>query len=70
MPDLYNPDAANLGSKTAYVYFALAGLGVVATFFFIPEMKGRKNHEIDKLFDLRVSARKFKHWELDDSGSV
>lgn len=67
MPYLYNPDAGNLGSYTAFFYFGFAGLGVVVTFFFMPEMKGRDAKEIDRMFDLRIPARKFKHWQAGDT---
>ena len=66
MPYLYNPDAANLGSKTAFVYFALSGLGAMCGFVILPEMKGRSAQEIDKMFDLKVPTRKFRHWDVDE----
>lgn len=62
MPYLYNPDAGNIGSFTALLYFFFAGLGAVVTFFYVPEMKGRSAKEIDQMFDLRLPARKFKTW--------
>lgn len=62
IPYLYNPDAGNIGSFTALVYFVFAGLGAMVTFFFVPEMKGRSAKEIDMMFDMRLPARKFKSW--------
>lgn len=66
MPYLYNPDAGNIGSFTAFVYFAFAGLSAMVTFFYVPEMKGRSANEIDQMFSLRLPARKFKSWIEDD----
>jgi MFS family permease len=66
MPYFYNPDAANSGSKVGFVYFGFAALGVVLTFYFVPEMKGRSAKEIDQMFDLRLPARKFKTWSDDE----
>lgn len=57
-----NPDAANIGSYTAFFYTGFAGLGVALAFFYVPEMKGRSAHEIDRMFDLRLPARDFKRW--------
>ena len=54
-------------SYTAFFYTGFAGLGVVLVFFYVPEMKGRSAHEIDRMFDLRLSARKFKGWSDDES---
>ena len=65
MPYLYNPDAANLGSYTAFVYFAIAGIGMAISFFCIPEMKGRTPKEIDSMFEARLPTRKFRAWRDD-----
>lgn len=40
-------------------------IGVVITFFFVPEMKGRTPSEIDHMFELRLPARQFRHWVND-----
>lgn len=67
MPYLYNPDAGDIGSYTAFFYTGFAGLGVVLVFLYVPEMKGRSPHEIDRMFDLRLPARRFKSWSDDES---
>ena len=69
MPYLYNPDAAALGSKTGFVYFRLSGLAFVVSWFILPEMKGRSSKEIERMFDLRLLTRKFKHWAGDEDGA-
>ncbi|KAM0723777.1 hypothetical protein Q7P37_000767 [Cladosporium fusiforme] len=70
MPYLYNPDAADLGSYTAFVYFVLSGAGLVGTFFLLPEMKGRSPEEIDKMFVARVPTRSFLHWTNTSAMSI
>ena len=42
-----------------------AAVAVVATWFFVPEMKGRSPMEIDRMFALKLSTRSFKHWNGD-----
>jgi hypothetical protein len=49
-PYLYNPDGAHLGGKTGFVFFGTALLGVVLTYLFIPELKGKSTLEIDRIF--------------------
>lgn len=70
MPYLYNPDAGDIGSYTAFFYTGFAGLGVVITFFYVPEMKGRSAQEIDRMFDLRLPGRKFKRWSDDEATAL
>lgn len=65
-----NPDAANIGSYTAFFYTGFAGLAVVLTFLYVPEMKGRSAHEIDRMFDLRLPARTFKSWTNSEVSGV
>lgn len=67
MPYFYNPDAANAGSFSAFVYTGFSALAVVITFYHVPEMKGRPAREVDKMFDLRLPAREFKRWTDDES---
>lgn len=60
VPYLLNAPYANLGGKVGFVYGSLCWAAVVATYFFIPEMKGRSLEEIDELFAMGISLRKFK----------
>ena len=65
LPYIFNPDQGNLRGKTGFVYFGLCVVGVVVTFLFVPEMKGRTPSEIDHMFELRLPARQFRHWVND-----
>ncbi|KAL2256770.1 hypothetical protein VTK26DRAFT_1150 [Humicola hyalothermophila] len=63
LPYIFNPDQGNLRGKTGFVYAGLCLLGVVITYFAVPEMKGRTPAEIDRMFELGLPARKFKEWK-------
>lgn len=70
MPYVYNPDALNLGGMTAYIFVFFAGLALVLSWFFLPEMKDRSIGEIDKMFELGLRARDFKGWYGGVEGEV
>jgi hypothetical protein len=65
IPYLYNSDAANLGAKTGFVFFGTSLIGVVITWFLVPELKGLSTTEIDRLFEKKSSVRS---WESVESG--
>jgi hypothetical protein len=50
IPYLINDACAGLGGKVGYIYGAFNVIMVVATYFCIPELKGRTLEEIDQLF--------------------
>ncbi|KAI1178404.1 general substrate transporter [Nemania sp. FL0916] len=58
-PYLINAKYANLGGKVGFIYGSFNFAMVIATFFLIPEMKGRTLEEIDQLFASGVPLRKF-----------
>lgn len=62
MPYVYNPDAANLGGQTAYIFFGFTLLALALSYFLLPEMKDRSIAEIDEMFELKLPARQFKSW--------
>ena len=59
MPYLINAKYANLGGKVGFIYGAINFIMVVATFFFIPELKSRTLEEVDQLFASGAPLRKF-----------
>ncbi|KXH28258.1 hypothetical protein CSIM01_09776 [Colletotrichum simmondsii] len=65
LPLAYNPDAGNWGGKTGIIYVGLCALGVLLSWFFLPEMKGRSVMEIDHMFNIKLPARQFKKWRGD-----
>lgn len=68
LPYVFNTDQGNLGSKTGFMYAGLCAVGLVVTFLYVPEMKGRTTAEIDRMFELQLPARQFRHWKSDPSG--
>ncbi|KAL1593174.1 hypothetical protein SLS60_010782 [Paraconiothyrium brasiliense] len=62
LPYFYNPDALNLGAKTGFLLTALAGIGALLTYFFVPELKGRSALEIDHLFAKKVRSIGSTKW--------
>jgi hypothetical protein len=63
LPYVFNPDEGNLRGKTGFTYAASCAVGVVISYFLIPEMKGRSVNEIDRMFELKLGAREFKKWK-------
>jgi len=64
-PRMLNPSAWGWGAKSAFFWAGTCFLTLVWTFFRLPEPKGRTYGELDILFEQHVSARKFKHTQVD-----
>ncbi|KAL2204991.1 general substrate transporter [Sarocladium strictum] len=64
-PFLFNPDAANLGGKVGFVFGATTFFGFLGAFFWLPETKGRTPVELDRLYEMGISVRKFGSTQLD-----
>lgn len=62
LPYIYNPDAGNLRAMVGYVFAGFCLVSVVATWLWVPEMKGRTPSEIDRMFELKLKSREFKTW--------
>lgn len=58
-PYLIGAKYANLGGKVGFIYGSFTIIMVVATWFFIPELKNRTLEEVDQLFASGVPLRKF-----------
>ncbi|KAF4993350.1 hypothetical protein FDECE_13465 [Fusarium decemcellulare] len=65
LPQLFSVDKAALGAKTGFLFCGLCLIGVVLTWLWIPEMKGRSNQELDHMFQMKLPTRKFKHFKMD-----
>ncbi|CAH0027035.1 unnamed protein product [Clonostachys rhizophaga] len=65
LPQLFGRDKAALGAKTGFVFCGLCAIGVLLTWLWIPEMKGRSMQEIDYMFAVKLPTRKFKHWKSE-----
>jgi len=64
-PRFMNPTAWNWGGKTAFFWAGANLLGLVWTYFRLPEPKGLTYADLDVLFENGVSARKFRKVEVD-----
>ncbi|CAF3654398.1 unnamed protein product [Fusarium graminearum] len=64
MPLMLNTDEANWGSKTAFLFGGISLVCLVWCYFRLPESQGRTFEELDILFQRRVPARQFKHFDL------
>ena len=68
LPYIFNPDEGNLRGKVGFTYVGTCIVGVGISWWIVPEMKGRSVGEIDRMFELGLSARAFKGWR--EEGSV
>jgi SP family general alpha glucoside:H+ symporter-like MFS transporter len=64
-PRFMNPTAWNWRGKTAFFWGGMNLLGIIWTYFRLPEPKGLTFADLDVLFENRVSARKFRKVEVD-----
>lgn len=62
IPYIFNPDQANLGGKTMFIFAGFTVLSFVYAVLFQPETAGRTYEEIDEMYSNRVPLRKFKHY--------
>ncbi|KAI5955630.1 MAL1 [Candida jiufengensis] len=62
---MLNPTAWNWGAKSAFLWAGLAFMAVTWAFFEVPETRNRTIAELDKLFEEKVPARKFKSTEVN-----
>lgn len=65
LPYLFNPDQANLGAKTAFIFGGFSIFCCVYLYFYHPETKGRSYQELDELFAKGVPARQFASYVTD-----
>ena len=66
-PSMLNPTAWAWGAKAGFFWSGTAVLGLVWSWWRLPETKGRTFAQIDILFRNKTSARKFKGSLPDDS---
>ncbi|KJR87617.1 MFS transporter, SP family, general alpha glucoside:H+ symporter [Sporothrix schenckii 1099-18] len=60
--------AWNWGAKSSFFWGGLCFLGLVCSYWSIPETKDRTFTEIDQLFEKRVSARRFQETKFEAAG--
>ncbi|KAH8879239.1 maltose permease [Thozetella sp. PMI_491] len=62
LPLVFNPDKANLGAKTAFIFGGLSVICLVYLWFYQVETAGRSYEELDELFMKGVKVREFKNY--------
>ena len=60
-PYMLNPTQWNWKAKSAFLWAGFAILSAIWVYFELPETKGRTFAELDKMFEDKVPARKFKY---------
>jgi MFS transporter, SP family, general alpha glucoside:H+ symporter len=65
LPKLFNPDQANLGGKTGFIFGGFSLFCIAYLWFYQPETAGRSYEELDEMFMKHVPARQFKGYKTD-----
>lgn len=63
LPYLLNKPYANLQAKVRFIYGVFSALGLIYTYFFIPECKGKSLEEVDFCFYKGVPLRQFSTYD-------
>ncbi|KAH8679306.1 general substrate transporter [Ilyonectria robusta] len=64
IPYMVNPDEGNLKGKVGFVFGGLSLFALTWSWFYVPELKGRRYDEIDRLFQLKISPRRMGTYQL------
>lgn len=64
-PYMMNPSAWNWKGKTGFFWFAFAISTAIWAFYRLPETRNRSYEELDLMFDMRVTTREFKRFQID-----
>lgn len=65
LPFIFNPNEANLGARTSFIFGGLSVLCWIYLFYYQPETANRNFEEIDEMFFKHVPAREFKGFVTD-----
>lgn len=66
-PYFINPSSLNWGPKYGFIWFPSCLLAAAFIFFCLPEVKQRSLEEIDEMFQKKIPARKWRHYECEIS---
>ena len=69
-PYQLNPSAWGWGARSGFFWGGTCVLGLIFTWFIIPEPKDRTTAELDLLFEKKVSARRFANTQVHVSEVV
>ncbi|KAK2595838.1 hypothetical protein N8I77_013631 [Diaporthe amygdali] len=65
LPLLFNPDKANLGAKTAFIFGGIGVFSLVYLWFYQVETRGRSYKDLDELFSKGIHTRDFGNYVTD-----
>ncbi|KAL5001147.1 major facilitator superfamily domain-containing protein [Aspergillus recurvatus] len=66
VPYMYNVDSGDLGARTAFPFAGITVLLVMGAYFLFPDTTGLSTEEIDRLYEDKVSPRRFKSFVTYD----
>ncbi|GAB1213198.1 hypothetical protein ATERTT37_002347 [Aspergillus terreus] len=64
VPYMVTPDEANMKGKVGFVFGGCAAVATMASWVYIPELKGRTFEEIDIMFSSRVPPRHMRSYQI------
>ncbi|OJJ60889.1 hypothetical protein ASPSYDRAFT_29409 [Aspergillus sydowii CBS 593.65] len=59
VPYMYNVDSGDLGARTAFPFAGITVLLIVGAYLLVPDTTGLTTEEIDRLYEDKVSVRRF-----------
>jgi len=59
VPYMYNVDSGDLGARTAFPFAGITVLLVIGAYLLVPDTTGLTTEEIDRLYEDKVSVRRF-----------
>lgn len=59
VPYMYNVDSGGLGARTAFPFAGITVLLVIGAYLLVPDTTGLTTEEIDRLYEDKVSVRRF-----------
>lgn len=62
---MINPDQANLRGKIGFFFGGLSVLGLIWSYFRVPETRGRTYEELDIMFSRGLKTKQFKSYRVD-----
>ncbi|KAH0433877.1 maltose permease [Colletotrichum camelliae] len=66
LPYLFNTDQLNMGGHIGWIFFIMGVLMLVVLYFDVPGTKGRTFEELDHMFEMRISSRKFESYQFNE----
>lgn len=65
LPYMFNKDQGDMGGNIGWVFFGMTVIMAVVVYFFVPGTKGRSFKDLDEMFSMGITARKFESFKFD-----